>query len=105
MGNSRVEKINQGTLPIHNMEYWLGFDTKPLVKAGLMEATTDCTGLISEDIPVHLICIPTEKHDVPYDGNLINVIDKLTALKKQTRRPARLLLLSQQLHPVRSTVK
>ena len=64
----KVDKINRGNLPIDNIEYWLGFDTKPLVKSGLMKATTDWTELISKDIPVHLICIPTEKDDVPYDG-------------------------------------
>jgi len=30
--SSKVDQINNGKLPIHNIEYWLGFDTKPLVK-------------------------------------------------------------------------
>ncbi len=36
----KVEKINKGILPIPNIEYWLGFDTKPLVTSGMMPATT-----------------------------------------------------------------
>jgi len=70
----KVDEINKGNLPIQNIEYWLGFDTKPLVKLGLMKATTDWRELISKDIPVHLICIPTEKDDVPYNGILIIII-------------------------------
>jgi UDP-N-acetyl-D-mannosaminuronic acid dehydrogenase len=73
----KVNCINKGDLPIHNIEYWLGFDTRPLVESGLMKATADWNELISDDVPVHLICIPTEKDDVPYDGILIDVITKL----------------------------
>ena len=36
----RVDKINQGDIPLPNMGYWLGFDTATLVKAGMMRATT-----------------------------------------------------------------
>jgi len=78
----KVEQINKGDLPIQNIEYWLGFDTKPLVKSGLMRATTDWIELISKDIPVHLICIPTEKDEVPYDSILIEVMEKLTSFRQ-----------------------
>lgn len=78
----KVEQINKGELPIQNIEYWLGFDTKPLVKSGLMKATTDWTELISKDIPVHLICIPTEKDEVPCDSILIEVMEKLTSFRQ-----------------------
>ncbi|MEE9474850.1 MAG: hypothetical protein V3V36_04175, partial [Candidatus Hydrothermarchaeaceae archaeon] len=66
----KVDEINEGKIPIDNMEYWLGFDVKPLVKAGMIGATTNWKELIDEDIVVHLVCIPTEKGGKPYDGIL-----------------------------------
>ena len=77
----KVDEINRGVLPIQNIEYWLGFDTEPLVKRGLMKATAEWKDLIDKDIPVHLVCIPTEKDDVPYNGILIDVIEKLATFQ------------------------
>ncbi len=95
----KVDRINEGILPIHNIEYWLGFDTKPLVASGMMRATTDWQQLISEDIPAHLICIPTEKDDVPYDGVLIDVIDKLSAFSKASAKSPPLIIVESTLTP------
>lgn len=95
----KVDKINRGNLPIDNIEYWLGFDTKPLVKSGLMKATTDWADLISKDIPVHLMCIPTEKDDVPYDGILIDVIEKLAAFREMKLDTPLLVIIESTLTP------
>jgi nucleotide sugar dehydrogenase len=72
-----VDAINNGKIPVPNMEYWLGFDTSYLVKSGTMKATTDWKGLIHPDFAVHMIAIPTEKSDKPWDGALEDVITKL----------------------------
>jgi len=95
----KVDKINRGNLPIDNIEYWLGFDTKPLVKSGLMKATTDWADLISKDIPVHLMCIPTEKDDVPHDGILIDVIEKLAAFREMKLDTPLLVIIESTLTP------
>ena len=95
----KVGQINQGVLPIRNIEYWLGFDTKPLVTSGMMKATTEWQQLISEDIPVHLICIPTEKDDVPYDGILIDVIEKLSAYRSINMESPPLIIIESTLTP------
>jgi len=95
----KVEKINKGILPIPNIEYWLGFDTKPLVTSGMMRATTEWQQLISEDIPVHLICIPTEKDDIPYDGVLIDVMEKLAAFNKESMKSPPLIIIESTLTP------
>jgi len=95
----KVEKINKGILPIHNIEYWLGFDTRPLVTSGMMRATTDWQQLISADIPVHLICIPTEKDDVPYDGILVDVMEKLSAFGKIRTESPPLIIIESTLTP------
>jgi len=95
----KVDQINQGVLPIRNIEYWLGFDTKPLVTSGMMKATTEWQQLISEDTPVHLICIPTEKDDVPYDGILIDVVEKLSGFNKVSMKPPPLIIIESTLTP------
>ncbi|TET49657.1 MAG: nucleotide sugar dehydrogenase [Dehalococcoidia bacterium] len=95
----KVEKINKGILPIPNIEYWLGFDTKPLVTSGMMRATTEWQQLISEDIPVHLICIPTEKDELPYDGVLIDVMEKLAAFNKESMKSPPLVIIESTLTP------
>jgi nucleotide sugar dehydrogenase len=96
---SKVDQINNGKLPIHNIEYWLGFDTKPLVKSGLMKATTDWTKLISKNTPAHLICIPTEKDDVPYSGILIEVVEKLAAFRELKLDTPPLMIIESTLTP------
>ncbi len=95
----KVDRINKGILPIHNIEYWLGFDTKPLVTSGMMRATTEWQQLISEDIPVHLVCIPTEKDDVPYDGILIDVVAKLSTFSKLSPKSPPLIIIESTLTP------
>ena len=95
----KVDQINNGILPIQNIEYWLGFDTKPLVTSGMMKATTDWQQLVSADIPVHLICIPTEKDDVPYDGILIDVIEKLSTFGKVNMESPPLIIIESTLTP------
>lgn len=96
---SKVDQINNGKLPIHNIEYWLGFDTKPLVKSGLMKATTDWTKLISKNTPAHLICIPTEKDDVPYSGILIEVVEKLAVFRELKLDTPPLMIIESTLTP------
>jgi len=96
---TKVNQINKGDLPIQNIEYWLGFDTKPLVKAGLVQATTDLKELLSKDIPVHLICIPTEKDDVPYNGILIDVIAKLATFGEMKLDTPPLVIVESTLTP------
>jgi nucleotide sugar dehydrogenase len=95
----KVAQVNNGELPIHNIEYWLGFDTRPLVKAGLMKATTDWADLINADVPVHLVCIPTEKDEVPYDGILADVIGKLASFGGKSPGVRPLIIVESTLTP------
>ena len=74
-----VSTINSGKTPVPNMEYWLGFDTKYLVDSGMMSATLDWKDLLGPEFSVHMIAIPTEKEDKPWDGALADVINKISA--------------------------
>lgn len=78
---TKVESVNLGKTQLPNVDQWLGFDTAPLAKAGMMQATTNWKELISNDVNTHLVCVPTEKHDKPFDDALIDVTNKLTRFK------------------------
>ena len=97
-----VDSINDGDIPIDNLEYWLGFDIKGLVKSGLLKATTDWKELMSPDILVHFVCIPTEKDGKPYDDILIDVMKKLSKLKGVKNDKPPLVIVESTLTPGRS---
>lgn len=83
----KVDIINQGICPIEGLEHWLGFDVAPLVKSGLMHATTDFADLLSDDILVHFIGVPTEKGAEPWFDALINVISNMSFKKELSQKP------------------
>ena len=72
-----VDEINDGKVPVPNLEYWLGFHPGMYVKAGLIRATTDWKELLSPEFNVHLICVPTESENEPWLGALKDVVGKI----------------------------
>ena len=72
-----VSAINNCRIPVPNMEYWLGFDTKYLVQSEMMTATLDWNKLLAPEFAVHMIAVPTEKEDKPWDGALEDVTKKI----------------------------
>jgi len=99
---STVDTINQGRVPIPNLEYWLGFPVEPLVKSGMMRATTNWKELINEEIAVHMIAIPTEKDDEPWDDALIDVTQKISTIADREIREAPLVIIESTLTPNRT---
>lgn len=95
-----VMNINFGKIPIPNLEYWLGFPTKPLVDTGLIKATPDWKELIKEDVKVHMVCIPTEKEGEPWDDPLVDVCKKIA--KQKPSNPPTLVIIESTLTPGRS---
>ena len=79
ISESVVSTINAGNIPVPNMEYWLGFDTRYLVDSGTLRATTDWKSIITTEYPVHMIAIPTEKGAEPWDGALEDVMTKIAS--------------------------
>lgn len=76
-----VRDVNRGKATIPNLDFWLGFDTVPLADEGIMKATTNWKELISNDVAVHLITVPTEMHGKPYHDILKDVVAKLSNYK------------------------
>lgn len=77
----RIDDVNDGKATIPNLDFWLGFDTKPLAEKGRMRATLNWEELINKDVAVHLVAIPTEMDGKPYHNILIDVINKLSKFK------------------------
>ncbi len=73
----RVDDVNKGKATIPNLDFWLGFDSRPLAQNGRMKAATDWRKIVQEDVLVHLVTIPTEKDGKPYHEYLKDVITKL----------------------------
>jgi nucleotide sugar dehydrogenase len=94
--DTRVRAVNRGEIYIPGLQYWLGFETEPLVKNGLLRATTDYAELLSSDVVVHFICIPTERAGKPYWNYLKDVLQKIAEIKKAKRhsRPPLLIIES-----------
>lgn len=94
ISDSIVKSINDGKIPVPNMEYWLGFDTRYLVQSGTMKATTNWKMLLEPDFAAHMIAIPTEKSDEPWDGALSDVITKIATNIKGSRDPPLVIIES-----------
>ncbi len=89
-----VSTINSGKTPVPNMEYWLGFDTKYLVESGMMAATVDWKKVLRSEFAVHMIAIPTEKEDNPWDGALAEVMTKIATNVSKSGEPPLVIIES-----------
>ncbi|MBT5330022.1 MAG: nucleotide sugar dehydrogenase [Gemmatimonadetes bacterium] len=76
----RVGSVQRGEHFMPGMDYWLGFDLKPLVEDGHIEATTNWRDLIHPKVLVHFIGVPTERDNEPYYEYLEDVITKIAHL-------------------------
>lgn len=94
ISDTMVNTINEGRIPVPNMEYWLGFDTKYLVDSKLIRATTNWKQVLTDNFPVHMISIPTEKGEKPWDGALQDVITKIASNYKSLPRPTIVIIES-----------
>src|SRR5438093_3171040 len=75
-----VRSINAGEISLAGLGQWLGFSAAPLVKNGLMHATSKVKDIIDDSsIKVHFISIPTERRGKPWDGALQDVSKKIAA--------------------------
>lgn len=93
-----VSTINAGRIPVPNMEYWIGYDPKYLVESKMMRATTNWHELVDPEFSVHMIAIPTEKEDSPWDGALEDVMKKI-ASRETRRQEAPLVIVESTLTP------
>jgi nucleotide sugar dehydrogenase len=92
---NKVTGLNRGEINLPNIEYWLGFDVKPLLASDMIKAVKNWRQMISGDIAVHFVCVPTEKNAMPYDLALQGVIRKIAAYSKiKTNTPPLIIIES-----------
>ena len=77
----RVKRVNRGEVPIFAMDYWLGFAPGYLFEQGAARATTEWRELISAEVLVHFVAIPTERDGKPYLEILGDVCRKISKIK------------------------
>jgi nucleotide sugar dehydrogenase len=94
ISESIVSEIKKGTIPVPNMEYWLGFNPKYLVESGMMTATVDWKKVLTPEFAVHMIAIPTEKEDKPWDGALEDVVTKIASNVSKSEAPPLVIIES-----------
>jgi hypothetical protein len=75
-----VEILNYGRPHITNIDYWLGFNVDNLIKKTIT-ATINSEDMMSDDVNVHLIAVPTEKDGEPYFKPLKDVMNKISKKK------------------------
>ena len=96
---SVVDSISKGEIETVGMREWLGFDLKPLVKDGLINATLDHTQLLQPDVLVHFVCIPTEKDGMPFNPYLEDVFTKLAQIPESDPEKPPLVIIESTLTP------
>src|SRR5438105_3651029 len=93
-----VRTVNAGKITMPGLGQWLGFSIEPLVKNGLMYATSDVKEIIEDpNVKVHFVSIPTEKNGKPWDGALQDVSKKLAA--KRIKNGPDLIIIESTLSP------
>ena len=99
ISKSTVDTINSGELHIKDLKDWFGFEIKSLVENNFLRATTDFNELISSEVLVHFIAIPTEKDGEPYFNILEEVINKISKTKTLGMNPPPLVIVESTLTP------
>jgi len=99
VAHDRVDSVNHGEIYIPGLQYWLGFETKPLVDNNLMRATTNYRELLNADVLVHFICIPTEKEGKPFWDYLKDVLVKISEIKRSKQLLPPLVIIESTLTP------
>ena len=84
--NKKGKLKHKGEKSFPNLDFWLGFDVEPMFRDGLIKATSKRRVLISNDFPVHLVAVPTEKENkfgehLPYDKHLKDVFETMATYK------------------------
>ena len=95
----KVFDINNGVLPIPELESWFGFKIDKLVKDRNLLATVDYKDLINENVLVHFIAIPTEKDGKPYFKILEEVLKKIAEIKGLNLEYKPLIIIESTLTP------
>ncbi len=80
-----VRALNNGTIPPQQMVEGIQIDLAQLISDGRFEAVNGLSPAELSAIDVHLVCVPTERDDRPYDEALQSVLGQLSVLLSSSR--------------------
>lgn len=92
-----ISSLEGGQLHIPNLDYWLGYDPIPLLDR-MVQFTCDWLDMLTDDVRVHLIAVPTEKDGEPWFEPLQDVMAKIT-LRNPTEENPDLIVIESTLTP------
>ena len=76
-----IRALKNKKFHIHNIESWIDFSTKKLIKSNLIKFTNDYNEIFSDkEVICHFISVPTEKNGKPYLEPIKWVLDKISKL-------------------------
>lgn len=86
-------KIASGECHIPNLDYWIGYHISDLVRK-MMVVTSNWESMLSDDIKVHLIAVPTEMNGEPWFEPLKDVVAKLSRRNPTPANPELVIIES-----------
>ena len=87
VNKKKIKKINSGIIPLEDLKKWFGFDIKSLVKQNYLKATSNYKNLITDEFLVHFVAIPTEKDGKPFYKPLMSVLNNISKIKRNAKKP------------------
>lgn len=97
INKKRISAVNNGSIDIPGMAKWLGIPIRPLIKKGMMTATSNLLDMLNGDIIAHFVCIPTEDLEKPTNKFLLQVFAQLARLP--VARPKPIIIIESTLTP------
>ena len=97
--STKVEKVNRGESAAFAMDYWLGFSPSYLFQNGAARATSDWQEMVGDNVGIHFVCVPTERHGQPWLEPLLDVCRKLTWYKKNPSSIPPLVIIESTMTP------
>ena len=81
-----INSLNNNRTHIHNIESWMGFSIKRVIKSKLIKFTSKLENILNdEEIISHFIAVPTEKNGKPFLEPIKWVLDKLSKNEKKLK--------------------
>ena len=86
---ARINAVNAGLCPVPGLKEWLEMDPVPFVNSGMIKGTLNSQDILSSEVLVHFIAIPTERGGQPWWEPLRDVVSRIAnAIKhNSTYRP------------------
>ncbi len=97
-----IDSLKKKKIHIHNIESWMGFSIKKIIKSKLINFTSDIEDVLNDkNIICHFISVPTEKNGKPFLKPIKWVLDKISKsdLKDHYKQNKKCIIIESTLVP------